>query len=59
MSDLPSAEPSKRDVAYKALREMIVQGVMGIARGQSPTEVRETIQAFVSAKNRAEVKPNV
>ena len=24
MSDLPSAEPSKRDVAYKALREMIV-----------------------------------
>ena len=41
------------------LREMIVQGIVGIVRGQNPTEVRERMQAFVSAKNREDLKPNV
>ncbi len=41
------------------LREMIVEGVLGIVRGQSPTEVRERMQAFVSAKNREELRPNI
>lgn len=47
---------SKRETL---LREMIVEGVLGIVRGQSPTEVRERMQAFVSVKHREEVKPNV
>ena len=47
---------SKRETL---MREMIVQGILGIAKGQSPTEVRERMQAFVSAKQRAEVKPSV
>ena len=47
---------SKRETL---MREMIVQGILGIAKGQSPTEVRERMQAFVSAKQREEVKPSV
>lgn len=39
------------------LREMVVQGVVGIANGESPTVVRERMQAFISAKNREEYKP--
>jgi chemotaxis protein MotA len=41
------------------LREMIAEGVLGIVRGQSPTEVRERMQAFISAKNREELRPSV
>jgi len=41
------------------LREMVVVGVLGIVRGQSPTEVREKMQAFVSGTKREEFKPNV
>jgi len=41
------------------LREMIVEGIIGIARGESPTAVRERMQAFVSAKNREEFKPSI
>ena len=40
------------------LREMIVQGVIGIAKGESPTVVRERMQAFISVKNRREFKPS-
>ena len=41
------------------LREMIVEGLLGIVRGESPTAVREKMQAFVSAKNREEFKPRI
>jgi len=41
------------------LREMVVEGLLGIARGDSPTGVRDRMQAFVSGKNREELKPNV
>jgi chemotaxis protein MotA len=41
------------------LREMIVQGVVGIAKGESPTVVRERMQVFVSAKKREEFKPSI
>jgi chemotaxis protein MotA len=40
------------------LREMIVQGVIGIAKGESPTVVRERMQAFISVKKREEFKPS-
>ena len=40
-------------------KEMIVQGMLAIARGENPTAVRERMQAFVSARHREEVKPNV
>ncbi|MFP4106960.1 MAG: motility protein A [Phycisphaerae bacterium] len=41
------------------IREMIVEGLLGITRGESPTAVREKMQAFVSVKNREEFKPTV
>ena len=41
------------------MREMIVEGVVGISKGESPTEVRERMQTFVSVKNREELKPTV
>ncbi len=47
---------SKRETL---LNEMIVQGVLGIVRGESPTEVRERMQAFVSARHREELKPSI
>lgn len=47
---------SKRETL---LCEMTVQGIVSIAKGMSPTEVRERMQAFVSARYRHDVKPNV
>lgn len=47
---------SKREIF---LREMVVEGVLGIVRGESPTAVREKMQTFVSEKNRQDVKPTV
>lgn len=41
------------------MRQMIVEGVIGIANGQSPTEVRERMQAFISDKYREELKPTI
>lgn len=47
---------SKRE---SLLAEMVVQGTLGIVAGESPTEVRERMQAFVSAKHREELKPKI
>jgi chemotaxis protein MotA len=47
---------SKREML---LREMIVEGLLGIVRGESPTGVREKMQAFVSERNREDFKPNI
>jgi len=47
---------SKRE---SLLREMILEGILGIVRGESPTAVRERMQAFVSAKHRADLKPKI
>ncbi len=41
------------------LRQMMVEGAMGISRGESPTAVRERLQSFISVKHREEVRPNV
>jgi chemotaxis protein MotA len=41
------------------IREMVVEGITAIARGEGPTGVREKMQAFVSAKQREELKPKV
>ncbi|HUS92480.1 MAG TPA: MotA/TolQ/ExbB proton channel family protein [Phycisphaerae bacterium] len=41
------------------VREMIVEGLLGIVRGESPTGVREKMQAFVSERNREEYKPSI
>ncbi len=41
------------------LREMILEGVLCIVRGESPTNVREKLQTFVSAGHREELKPTV
>jgi chemotaxis protein MotA len=40
-------------------REMTREGVVGIARGESPSVVRERMQAFLSGKNREELKPTI
>jgi chemotaxis protein MotA len=47
---------SKRE---SLLREMTLEGLLGIVRGESPTAVREKMQAFVSAKHREELKPSI
>ena len=41
------------------LREMVVEGLLGIVRGESPTGVREKMQAFLSERNREELKPSI
>jgi chemotaxis protein MotA len=41
------------------LREMILEGVLGIVRGDSPTAVRERMQAFVSVRHREDLKPKI
>jgi chemotaxis protein MotA len=41
------------------MREMIVEGLLAIARGEGPTGVREKMQAFISARRREEVKPRI
>jgi len=48
-----------RSKKESTLREMIVEGLLGIVRGESPTGVREKMQAFISAKNREELKPSI
>jgi chemotaxis protein MotA len=40
-------------------REMIVEGLLAIARGEGPTAVREKMQAFVSVAQREDLKPKV
>ena len=41
------------------LREMTVEGLLAVVRGEGPTGVRERMQAFVSGHNRSELKPKV
>ena len=48
-----------RSKSETLLREMIVEGILGIVRGESPTAVRERMQAFISAKNREDLRPRV
>jgi len=40
-------------------KEMVAEGILAIARGESPTAVRERMQAYLSAKQREDIKPNV
>lgn len=47
---------SKKETLQK---EMIVEGILAIVRGEGPTAVRERMQAFVSGKQRAELSPSV
>jgi len=41
------------------VRQMIVEGSLAIARGDSPTAVRERMQTFISAKHREDFKPRI
>lgn len=41
------------------LSEMTLQGLLAVVRGDSPTSVREKMQAFISAQKREELKPTV
>ncbi len=41
------------------LCEMILEGILGIARGENPTTVREKMQAFVSAGRREVFRPSI
>jgi chemotaxis protein MotA len=47
---------SKKETLQK---EMLVEGLLAIVRGEGPTAVRERMQAFVSAKQREDLKPKV
>jgi len=50
---------SIRSKQESLVMEMIMEGAMGIASGQSPTEVRERMQTYLSARNREEFRPNI
>jgi chemotaxis protein MotA len=54
-----SGKLAVRSKAESLLREMVVEGLLGIVRGESPTGVREKMQAFISDKQREEFKPNI
>jgi chemotaxis protein MotA len=45
--------------AETTAKEMIVEGVCAIAQGDSPTVIREKMQAFVSQSRREEVKATI
>lgn len=41
------------------LREMIVEGILGIAAGEAPTAVKDRMQTFLSTNKRFNVKPKI
>jgi len=45
--------------AESTAMEMITEGVCAIAEGENPTAIRDRLHAFVSQKNREEVKATV
>jgi len=45
--------------AEKISMEMVLEGLCALARGENPTEVREMMQVFISARRREEVKIKV
>lgn len=47
---------SKTEVLFM---EMIAEGICAIAKGESPTAVREKMQVFVSSKKREEIKAKI
>ena len=48
-----------RSKTESLLREMIVEGILGIVRGESPTAVREKMHAFISMGRREELRPSI
>ncbi|MCD4823835.1 MAG: MotA/TolQ/ExbB proton channel family protein [Phycisphaerae bacterium] len=48
-----------RSKGESALREMIVEGILGIVAGDAPTAVRERMQTFQSTGKRVIVKPKI
>ena len=40
-------------------KEMLIEGLLSVIRGEGPTAVRERMQAFVSTKQRGELKPEI
>ena len=40
-------------------KEMLIEGLLTVLRGEGPTVVRERMQAFVSAKQREQLKPEI
>jgi chemotaxis protein MotA len=47
---------SKRE---SVMREMIVQGLLGIAAGEAPTAVKDRMQTFLSTSKRFNVRPKI
>jgi chemotaxis protein MotA len=41
------------------IREMIVEGIIGIAAGEAPTAVKDRMQTFLSTNQRYNVKPKI
>ena len=39
-------------------RNMVLEGLLSVARGESPTAVREVMQTFVSQRGRQDIKPS-
>lgn len=41
------------------LCEMVIEGILGIVRGERPSTIGEKLQAFLSAKHREDLKPRI
>jgi flagellar motor component MotA len=41
------------------MREMILEGILGLVRGDSPTSVRDKMSAFLNTHKRSEFKPQL
>ncbi|MBN1556147.1 MAG: MotA/TolQ/ExbB proton channel family protein [Phycisphaerae bacterium] len=41
------------------MREMIVEGILGIAAGEAPTAVKDRMQTFLATNNRFNVRPKI
>ena len=41
------------------MREMVIEGILGLVHGDSPTSVRDRMQAFISNRQRRELKPEI
>lgn len=54
-----SGKLALRSKGETLMREMILEGVLGLVRGDSPTSVRDKMSAFLNTHKRSEFKPQL
>lgn len=54
-----SGKLALRSKGETLMREMILEGILGLVRGDSPTSVRDKMSAFLNTHKRSEFKPQL